>query len=101
MDRHVPFIFQHSLLEGSMETTMISLYDELSEKLKKDPRLTKRGGARFDLSLLLFNARDSLRELWKAADIEVARARREGHKPSNLLAAAVEELRPIFGDRGV
>ena len=44
---------------------MNSLFDDLSEKLKKDPRLTKRGGARFDISLLLFNARDSLRELWR------------------------------------
>jgi len=42
---------------------MSSLYDELSEKLNKDPRLVKRGGARYDLGLLLFNARDSLREL--------------------------------------
>jgi hypothetical protein len=53
--------------------SMSSLYDELAEKLRKDPRLTKRGGARFDLSLLLFNARDALRALWDAADIEVTR----------------------------
>ena len=78
---------------------MSSLYDELSEKLKKDPRLTKRGGARFDLSLLLFNARDSLRALWDAADIEVTEARSEGRPPSELLEAAVEKLRPIFGER--
>ena len=78
---------------------MSSLYDELSEKLKKDPRLTKRGGARYDLSLLLFNARDSLRELWDAADIEVTEARRAGDQPSKLLEAAVEKLRPIFGER--
>ena len=48
---------------------MSSLYDDLSEKLKKDPRRTKVDGARYDLSLLLFNARDSLRELWDAAEI--------------------------------
>ena len=78
---------------------MSSLYDELSEKLKKDPRLTKRGGARFDLSLLLFNARDSLRELWDAANIEVTGAKSEGDQPSELLEAAVEKLRPIFGER--
>jgi hypothetical protein len=78
---------------------MISLYDDLSEKLKKDPRVTKRGGARFDLSLLLFNARDPLRELWKAADSEVAKDRSEGNKPSELLETAVERLRPIFGER--
>ena len=78
---------------------MPSLYDDLSGKLQKDPRLTKRGGARYDLGLLLFNARDSLRELWKAADIEVTKARSEGHHPSELLEAAVEKLRPIFGER--
>ena len=79
--------------------SMSSLYDELAEKLRKDPRLTKRGGARFDLSLLLFNARDSLRELWDTADIEVTKARSEGHPPSERLEAAVEQLRPIFGER--
>jgi len=35
---------------------MKSLYDELAEKLKQDPRLTKPSVARFDLGLLLFNA---------------------------------------------
>ncbi len=78
---------------------MSSLYDDLSEKLNKDPRLIKRGGARYDLSLLLFNARDSLRELWDAADREVTKAKREGYPPSELLEAAVEKLRPIFGER--
>ena len=78
---------------------MSSLYDDLCEKLKKDPRLTKRGGARYDLSLLLFNARDSLRELWEAADIEVTQAKSQGHHPSEPLEAAVENLRPIFGER--
>lgn len=80
------------------EEAMNSLYDDLSEKLKKDPRLTKKGGARFDLSRL-FNARDSLRELWEAADREVTKARSEGHHPSERLEAAVEKLRPIFGER--
>ena len=78
---------------------MSSLYDDLSEKLKKDPRLTKRGGARYDLSLLLFNAKDALRELWDAADIEVTEARSKGYHSSELLEAAVEKLRPIFGER--
>ena len=77
---------------------MSSLYDELSKKLEKDPRLTKRGGARYDLGLLLFNARDSLRELWDAADGQVTQAKREGYPPPELVAA-VEKLRPIFGER--
>ena len=78
---------------------MSSLYDDLCEKLKKDPRLTKRGGARYDLSLLLFNAGDSLRELWEAADSEVTEAGSKGHRPSKRLEAAIEKLRPIFGKR--
>ena len=78
---------------------MSSLYDDLCEKLKKDPRLTKRGGARYDLSLLLFNARDALRELWEAADVEVTQAKSQGRHPSERLEAAVEKLRPIFGKR--
>jgi len=78
---------------------MPSLFDELTEKLRKDPRLTKRGGPRVDLSLLLFNAREALRELWLAADREVVEAKSAGRAPPAALAAAVEQLRPIFGDR--
>jgi hypothetical protein len=78
---------------------MSSLYDDLCEKLKKDPRLTKRGGARYDLGLLLFNARGSLQELWEAAEIEVTKAKKEGQASSEHLEAAVEKLRPIFGER--
>jgi hypothetical protein len=78
---------------------MSSLYDELSDKLKKDPRRTRMGGARYDLGLLLFNARDSLRELWQAADAEVSNAGCEVHGPCSPLEAAVEKLRPIFGEK--
>ena len=42
---------------------MNSLYDELAEKVKKEPRVSKPTVARFDLTLLLFNAGDALREL--------------------------------------
>jgi hypothetical protein len=74
-----------------------SLYDELSEKLEKDPRLTKRGGPRYDLGLLLFDYRDPMRALWRAAD-------RYGlsRDPRALddLRDAVERLRPLFGERG-
>jgi hypothetical protein len=78
---------------------MSSLYGELREKLDKDPRLTKRGGARADLGLLLFNAKDSLRELWAAADLEITAAKSRGEQPSERLNAAVDELRPLFGER--
>ena len=78
---------------------MNSLYDELAEKIKKDPRLTKQSLSRFDMSLLLFNAADDLRELWVAADGEITTARQEGRPPSARLEAAVDKLRPIFGER--
>lgn len=78
---------------------MNSLYDELAEKLKRDPRLTKRSSARFDLGLLLFNAADALAELWAAADGEISEARQEGRPPPARLEAAVDKLRPIFGER--
>lgn len=77
---------------------MTSLYEELSAKLARDPRLTKKGGARADLGLLLFNARDDVRALWEAAAAEVARARQAGH-PADALEAAVQALRPLFGPR--
>jgi hypothetical protein len=75
---------------------MSSLYDDLTEKLRKDPRLTKRGGARYDLGLLLFNARDSLHALWEAADRYV---RLHDAEAIDDLHDAVEKLRPIFGER--
>lgn len=78
---------------------MHSLYDELAEKVKKEPRVSKPTVARFDLTLLLFNAGDALRDLWLAADLDLAAARQEGRAPSERLAAAVEKLRPIFGER--
>ena len=74
---------------------MTSLFDDLSEKLAKDPRLTKRGGPRVDLSLLLFNARDSVRDLWIAAS---RCADGQTDAPDDL-RDALEKLRPIFGER--
>jgi hypothetical protein len=75
---------------------MPSLFDELNAKIARNPGLTKRNVARFDMTLLLFNHRDDVNALWKAADtINAARdeaALRE-------LAASVERLRPIFGER--
>ena len=79
--------------------TMNSLYDELTEKVKREPRVSKPTVARFDLTLLLFNAGDSLRELWLAAEAELSAARQEERAPTTRLEAAVEKLRPIFGER--
>lgn len=75
---------------------MTSLYGDLSEKLKKDPRLTKRGGPRQDLGLLMFNAGDSLHELWPAAD---RCDRLPDVKAFTDLHDAVEKLRPLFGEK--
>jgi hypothetical protein len=75
---------------------MKSLYDELSEKLNSDPRLTKRGGPRADIGILLFSERDSLRDLWKAAERYV---RHQGTEALTDLRGTVEKLRPLFGER--
>lgn len=69
----------------------VSLFEELEAKLARDPRLTKRGGPRVDLSLLLFNARADVRALWLAAAAV--------EQPSPELREAVEKLRPLFGAR--
>ncbi len=74
---------------------MSSLYEELTRKVAADPRLTKRGGARADLGLLLFNAHAELNALWQAAE----RCARDGDHAPDDLCAAVEGLRPIFGER--
>jgi len=76
--------------------TVSSLYDDLAERLERDPRLTKRGGARYDLGLLLFDFRGPLHELWGAADRHAASP---GAEALERLRAAVEELRPLFGER--
>ncbi len=75
---------------------MTSLFDELSEKLARDPSLTKRSTPRVDVSLLLFNARDDVRQLWLAAEKGV---QAPDARALENLRAAVEKLRPIFGER--
>jgi hypothetical protein len=78
------------------EKAMKSLYDELSEKLKKDPRLSKRGGLRADIGLLLLSKKDALRDLWIAAE---RYDRLHDTETSVTLHDAVEKLRPLFGER--
>ncbi|MBN1154590.1 hypothetical protein JXB12_06660 [candidate division KSB1 bacterium] len=75
---------------------MISLFEELSAKLIKNPRLSSRSGARYDMILLLFNARDAIYELWKSADryLQTSDADALAHIQEN-----VEKLRSIFGAR--
>jgi hypothetical protein len=83
-------------IPGPRRRSMPSLYNALSEKLRRGPGTAAGSLARSDLGLLLFNYRDDLRELWSAADGELM-ARGEG--TSAELRAAVERLRPIFGER--
>lgn len=77
---------------------MTSLYAELAAKVKADPRLTRHNVARADLGMLLFNAGDALNELWLAAEAELTGAAAED-RPSTRLQAAVDTLRPLFGER--
>jgi hypothetical protein len=76
--------------------TVSSLYDDLAERLERDPRLTKRGGARYDLALLLFDFREPLHELWEAAGRHL---RAPDPEELERLRGAVEKLRPLFGER--
>ena len=75
---------------------MKSIYEELAGKIRKDPSLIKRSGPRQDLGLLLFNEREAIDSLWKAAE-------RCGRCPDagalGELGKAVERLRPLFGER--
>jgi len=64
---------------------MISLYDDLSEKLKKDPRVSKRGGTRYDLGLLLFNARNCCKSMFDNQVLIVWQSR--GHRRNVQLCA--------------
>jgi hypothetical protein len=75
---------------------MISLYDELSGKMNRDPSLLRRSGPRVDLGILLFAEREGINELWKTAD----RCARLGDSPERIeLRGAVEKLRRLFGER--
>ena len=78
---------------------MTSLYAELAAKVKADPRVTRHNMARADLGMLLFNAGDALNELWLAAEAELADDAAVDHPAAARLQAAVEKLRPIFGER--
>jgi hypothetical protein len=75
---------------------MRSLFDDLSEKLARDSSVTKRSGPRADLGLLMFNARDDVAALWRAADAHV---RSGGEASLGELRDAVDALRPLFGER--
>jgi hypothetical protein len=77
--------------------TMISVYDELSEKLRQDTSRGSRDGARRDLGILLFSRRDELNGLWQAVDRFLSLVPDAGIPPD--LREAVETLRPLFGTR--
>jgi hypothetical protein len=75
---------------------MKSVYDELSAKAIESSLRGARDGAKRDLGIVLYAERDALRELWKAAD---ASAPPPGATDRSRLRAAVESLRPLFGER--
>jgi hypothetical protein len=75
---------------------MISIYDELSEKIEQNSSRGARDGARRDLGLLLFAEREALDDLWKAAD---RCAHLLDSAATDDLRIAVEKLRPLFGER--
>ncbi|MCO5202861.1 MAG: hypothetical protein M9925_14285 [Chloroflexi bacterium] len=74
---------------------MPSLYEDLARKLSANPGPSRGGGPRFDISVLLFNSRGALNELWLAADRHV---RVPNSGSTAALREAVEALRPLFGD---
>ncbi len=85
---------------------MLSLYDELDEKMKRESGATRRVGPRQDMGLLLFSFRESIRRLWAAADIVAARRAVSAQADSDgktaalqELAEALDDLRPLFGER--
>ena len=78
---------------------MRSLYDELSDRLALDPSLTRRNGPRQDIGILLFSQRDDIAALWKATEARLLAAAAAGSAVDASLEAAVESLRPLFGER--
>ncbi len=75
---------------------MISLYDELSARLRTDSSVRGRMGPRADMGMLLYAQRDDIRELWTAAD-RVDRC--PDPSAREALHTAIERLRPLFGER--
>lgn len=71
---------------------MTSLYENLAQKLKHDGGGMRLGGARVDISVLLFNYREAIHQLWLASDEVAAQP-----GASDSLQEAVEALRPLFG----
>ncbi len=74
---------------------MISIFDELSGKIGRNASRGSRDGARRDLGILLFSQREDILGLWKAAD----RCAGGEAEAAGELRAAVESLRPLFGER--
>lgn len=75
---------------------MTSLYQDLAARLRDDPAPRRTGGPRYDIGVLLFNYRDDLDELYRAAERQL---REPGDESAAHLAEVLERLRPFFGDR--
>ncbi len=78
---------------------MRSLYDQLSDRLAAEPSHTRRNGPRQDIGMLLFAQRDDIAALWKAAEASLLSDAEAGGEVDDGLRAAVERLRPLFGER--
>lgn len=98
---------------------MKSVFDELSDKLKRDPGLARRAGPRADIGLMLYNQREEVRALWLAAEACLRALDRAGGASTGGAAGeasgasfggdargalaelrrTVEQLRPFFGER--
>ncbi len=76
---------------------MLSLYEELAEKIKREPELKTRGGARADLGLMLYSRREEIAFLWKEASAYVSDLPAQDCPE---LRAALAALSPLFGERG-
>lgn len=80
----------------SSGSATLAVPDDGTASLSSQATASFRGGTAE--AMLLFNARDALRDLWVAADAELARAMVDG-RPVDALGAAVDKLRPMFGAR--
>jgi len=75
---------------------MISLYDELADRLHTDSTARGRNGPRADIGMLLFAQRDDIHDLWIAVDMF---DRHSDPSARERLHTAMEKLRPLFGER--
>lgn len=90
-----------------MRSVVKELLDKIAAESRSGDRPARgptrgaRSQARADLGMLLFEQREAIDALWKAADaaVRAGAAAALGTPEAAALAAAVERLRPLFGPR--